>query len=246
MWDTPAKLISSTLVGLGQPEFLQEREVAEVVFRKVLYYYEGIRQSDQNLMASVTSEFTLGTGVNTKDLTALTSSAIVTPLWCERKVYDSTNDYWEFVPTVNLNTLEERRWRDLPAVAYYGGNPNHITAVFSIYGDEAATPQSTYRIWYSPTQSFTNNKDATLVFPSNLSPLVLIDCQLACIAPLITNASKYLGDRPELAARISAWESQREELRGEKAEWIPLWDSWRKRSRGAHRALNHTDVLGLD
>lgn len=248
MYQTPAQIISSVFVGLGKPEseLLQESEVAQVVFRKLAYYYEGIRQSDQNLMTNVTDAFTLSAGSNTKDLTTLTSSSIITPLWCERKIYDGANDFWEFVPTVNLDTLEEKRANYLPAVAYYGSTANQITAVFSLYGDDVDAPHNTYRIWYAPGNSFTNNKDATLSIPDNLCALVVVDSQLNCIDPLINNAAKYLEKRPGLAARIAAWQASVPRLEREKMEWTVLWESWRKRSRGAHRAINHTDVLGLD
>src|SRR4051812_29378284 len=126
MWETPAKIISSVLLGLGTPEslLLQESEAANVVFRKLSYYYEGVRQSDQNLLAQVTSEFTLASGVNSKDLTTLTSGNAIIPLWVERKTDDLTNDVWEFVPTVNMDTLPERRSQNKAAVGFYGSTPN--------------------------------------------------------------------------------------------------------------------------
>lgn len=244
MFETPSKIISSVMVGLGIPEkeLLDEHEIARIVFRKLAYYYEGIRQSDQNLMTSVTSEFTLATGANTKDLTALATD-IITPLWCERKIHDATNDYWEFVPTVNLDSLVERRARYEAAVSFYGSNANQITAAFSLYGDESGSPYSTYRIWYSPANSFTNNKDATLAIPDTVTALVAVDAQLNCIPQLIVNASKYLDKRPDLAARISAWQGMAGALQVEKAEWTKHFETWSRRSRGAHRAINHSEVL---
>lgn len=247
MLETPAKLISSVFIGLGRPEseLLQEFEVAQVVFRKLAYYYEGIRQSDQNLLAEKTSEFTLASGANSKDLTSLTSSDTITPLWCEQKVYDSTNDTWRFVPTVNMDTLPERREQGITAVGFYGDTANQITAEFSCYGDDLTAPYNTFRVWYAPANTFSANKDATITVPDTLTYVIETDAKLACIPILLVNASKYMDKRPELAARVSAWESLAQALMTEKAEWTERFETWRKRSRGSHRAINHNDVLGL-
>jgi hypothetical protein len=236
------------MAGLGFPEseLLQEADVARVVYRKLAFYYEGIRQSDQNLMTNVTDEFTLASGSRTQDISSLTTSAIITPLWCERKIYNGTNDVWEFVPTVNLDSVEERRFDGRIAVAYYGTTANQITAIFSAAGDESPSPRNTFRIWYSPANTFTANKDATIAIPDTLAALVAVDAQLNCIPILTVNCAKYMDKRPELGARVEAWQSMAGALQSEKQEWNALYEKWIRRSRGSHRAVNHSDVLGLD
>lgn len=245
MWETPAKLISSVVVGLGTPEslLLQESEVADVVFRKLAFYYEGFRQSDQNILAEKTSEFTLSANANSKDLTSLTSSEIIIPLWAERKAHDGTNDSWEFVPTVNLDTLPEYRANGRVAVSFHGDTPNQVTAEFSVYGDETSSPNSTYRVWYAPANSFSASRDATVAIPDTLTPLIVTDSKLALIPLLVVNASKHLSKQPDLSARIAAWNSMVEELRIEKAEWTKHYEGFRRKSRGFHRAVNHQHIL---
>lgn len=247
MYDTYSKIVTAVLVGLGlnnsEPDLLQESTIGQVVFRSLAKYYEDIRQSDQNLMAEKTSEFTLASGSNTKDLTALTGE-IVTPLWCELKIYDGGNDVWEFVPTVNINTLPERRAKGMIAVSFYGDTANQVTAEFSIYGDESS-PMSTYRVWYSPTNSFSANKDAALAIPDNLASLVVVDAQLNTIPVLLNHAAKYVHERPELPARMAAWQGMKEDLKLEKMEWTARFEKWVRRSRGAHRAIDHNPILDV-
>lgn len=248
MYETYSKIVTSVLVGLGlnnsEPDLLQESTIGQVVFRSLAKYYEHIRQSDQNLMAERTSEFTLASGANSKDLTTLTGE-IITPLWCERKIYDGTNDFWEFVPTVNIDTLPERRAAGLAAVAFYGDTANQITAEFSIYGDESVSPLSTYRVWYAPANSFSANKDATIAIPDNLAALVVVDAQLNTIPILLSHAARYSHERPDLPARMAVWQGMVGSLKEEKMEWTALFERWVRRSRGAHRSLNHNDILSI-
>lgn len=245
MLESPAKIISSVVIGLGTPEsiILQESEAANVVFRKLALYYEAVRQSDQGLLQEVTSEFTLASGSTTQDITALTSSDAIIPLWCERKIFSGgSTDTWEFVPTVNLDTIPENRIKGRVAVGFYGATPLQITAEFSFSGDETS-PFSTYRVWYAPSNPITGNKDQALAIPETLAPLVVVDSQLSLIPLMIVNASKYLDKQPQLAPRIAAWQGMMENLQVEKAEWLMKFEIWSRRSRGSHRAINFNEVL---
>ena len=245
MFDTFAKIITAVHVGLGSPEsnLLEEKDIANVVFRKAALHYEPIRQSDQNLMAKKTSEFTLAAGVNSQDLTSLTSSDIITPLWCEQKIYNSTNPMWRFVPTVNVDTLAERRELGRWAVGFYGDGANQITAEFSIYGDETSSPYNTYRVWYAPANVFTADRDARVAIPNTLTGLIVIDVQISCIALILVNAAKYVDKEPQLVPRVAAWRELKEELKDERGQWAMNFDKWVKRSRGGHRAVNHNEIL---
>lgn len=246
MYETPAKILSSAYIGLGrpEPELLQQNELAEVMYRKLNYYYEGARQSDQNLNAKKTDEFSLDAGSCTYNLTENAGDAVV-PLWCERKLFDyvGNNPVWQFVPTVNMDTSAERREEMIIAVSYYGEQPNQIIASFSIYGDEMVMPYNKFRIWYAPLSTFSANINEAIQMPANLTALVTIDTIIGAIPQIILNASKYLDKRPELAARVEALKLLLASAQLEKAEWLEWWQNWRKMSRSAHRAINHNDVL---
>ena len=77
------------------------------------------------------------------------------------------------------------------------------------------------------------------------SSLVVVDSQLNCIPQLIVNASKFIDKRPDLKARMDAWSSMIPFLTQEKMEWGALWEGFRKKSRGSHRAINHNDILEM-
>jgi hypothetical protein len=231
--DAYSKIVSSVILGLGrpEPELLSEAEVAEIIYGQLEYYLEGIRQSDQNLVTKRTAEFTVDSTFQ-KDLTALTSGDIAVPLWCERKVGDS----WEFVETVNLDTLPQRAQQNYAAVAYIGDNPSQITAEFSYYNND------TFRIAYSPVNSFLT-ADVLGQFPTNLVRLIIVASKLEATFMLIMNALKYVDKRPELSARIKGWEILQQGLVADRQRWREWYDGYRKSSRGYHRAKNRTDIL---
>ena len=247
MYDTPAKILSSAYVGLGspEPEILQQSELAQVMWRKISYYYEGARQSDQNLTSKLSPEFTLANHECSVDLQALTDDDIIVPLWCERKLFDyaANNPVWCFVPTVNMDILPERRYQEIIAVGYHGENPNDLIAEFSVYGADMVEPYNRFRIWYAPKSAYSQNINEAINIPVNLTTIITIDTQIAAIPQMILNASKYIDKRPELGARVEAWKVLLASLTVEKAEWKEWWETWRKQSRSYHRAVNHNDVL---
>lgn len=247
MLDSVAKIFSSVILGLGTPEslLLQECAMANIVYRKIAYYDEGMRQTDQNVLAKKTSEFTLAAGVNSQDMTSLTASDIVIPLWCERQIYSGANVSWEFVPTVNMDTLAEYRSRRLPGVAFYGDTPSQITAEFSYFGDETQSPYNTFRVWYSPISAESANREAAITMPATLTHLIVVDAQLAILPLLVVNAAKYLDKQPQMAPRISAWQGMMPSLMQEKSEWTARFETWNRKSRSFHRARNHTEVLDV-
>lgn len=249
MFETPAKLLTSVIVGLGRPEsqILQEAEAADVLYRKLAFYYESVRQAGQGLNVKKTSEFTLAAGVNTQNISTLTTSDAITPLWVERKIYNGpSNPAWEFVQTVNADTLAEKRELGEPAVAFYGETPNQLIAEFSFYGDEVGSPYNICRVWYAPANDFSANKDGTIAIPETVAAVVSVDTKLNCIPLMLANAAKYLDKQPQLADRMNAWREMQASLTVEKEEWLRHFNAWSKRSRGAHRAINHAEVIDLD
>lgn len=247
LYDTPAKILSAGFITLGrpEPELLGVAEFTNIVFRKLAYYYEGCRASDQNIASKKTVEFTLTGSENSIDLTAFTGGDIITPLWCEVKAYDSigTNPVWAFVPTVNMDTLPERRAETILAVGYYGDNPTQLTAEFSFYGDEAILPNNTFRIWYTPQNVFSPDINASVNIPDNLLALIMVDTCIVAIGQIEVNAGKYLEKRPSLKDRIVLWDKLEARLKEEKAEWMEWYTAFRTQSRSYHRAVNHNDVL---
>lgn len=244
-WDTPAKIMSAAYLGLGrpEPELLQRDELSDIVFQRLAFYYEGIRTSDQNAMSKWTSEFTLSASESTKNLTALTSSDIVMPLWAERKREAGTTPIWEFVPTVNLDSLTDKRLTGESAVTFYGETANSIFMQASYFGSEVGTPYSTFRVRYAPVNSFSANVDASITIPDNLTPLIVTDVKLQALPLMQVNMAKYALERPGYEARMASFAALQQQLMMNKEEWKPMYERFVRRSRG-QRARHRNDILG--
>lgn len=250
MYSTVSEVFNTAFVGLGrpEPELLQESDLAQIVYERLNFYYETLRQSDQNLTVRKSVEFQLSSGSNEYDLTAAVENegyGIIEPLWCERKLTNFAygNPVWVFVPCVNADTQSDRRVERILTVSYYGDNPNQITAVFSAYGDEVLTPNNSFRIWYAPQNVFSSSIGATVTVPQNLTALVVCDVKIIALAQMQMEASKYVDKRPNLAMRMKAWDRMTMELERQKVGWDKWFQSFANRSRSAHRAINHIDVL---
>lgn len=247
MYDTPAKIASTVWNMVGQPEseLLQQSDLLLVVFERLALYYEGSRASDQNIASKKTVEFTLEGNENSIDLTEYTNGDIITPLWCEVKIwnYGGSNPVWQYVPTVNMDTLPERRMENILAVGFHGDNPTQLTAEFSVYGDESVLPYNTYRIWYTPQNVFSSDINATVRIPDNLTALIVVDSALNVIPTIQLNAAKYVDKRPELGARMATLDKAAERFEIKKTEWLRWWEKFRIQSRSYHRAADHNDVL---
>lgn len=245
-WNTPAKIMSAAFIGLGQPEpeLLQRSELADIVFQRLAFYYEGIRSSDQNLVSKWTDEFQLPADTASINLSTLTDEDILMPLWAERRQTADPDGIWEFIPAVNLDTLAEKRSIGEAAVAFSGTNRNDIVAEFSYFGNEVSPPAATFRIRYAPVGfAATGDLSEAVGIPDNFTPLLIADVKLHAIPLLQVNASKYLALRPELQARVAAWGTLAQQLVLDREEWSKLYESFIRRSRTSGRARNRSDVL---
>jgi len=247
VYDSPAKIASTVWNMVGQPEteLLQQSDLLLVVFERLSLYYEGARASDQNIASKKTVEFTLVGSESSVDLTDYTDGDIIVPLWCEVKIFDyaGMNPVWQYVPTVNMDTLPERRRENILAVGYHGENPTQLTAEFSVYGNESVLPYNTFRIWYTPQNVFSSDINATVSIPDNLLALIVVDSALNVIPTIQLNAAKYADKRPELALRMATLDKASQRFEIKKQEWLEWWEAFRIQSRSYHRAVDHNDVL---
>lgn len=251
MYDTVAEILSSSYIGLGkpEPELLTESELAQIVFERLNYYYQKARASDQNLIVRVTEEFTLAAGSDEKDITALVEAdgfTISEPLWVERKLLDySGNDpVWVNVPIINTDTISDRRLEFIVAASFYGAVPQQITMKLSVYGDEVVIPYNKFRVWYAPGNVFGDTTAQQIIVPDNVSALVMVDTKIQAFGQMQVEAAKYVDKRPELKNRMIAWDRMTAQLNTQKVEWMKVFTDFINRSRSAHRAMNHIDVLG--
>jgi hypothetical protein len=231
-------------LGRPEPEFLQSSELEEIFWQRLAWFYEGIRTSDQNIMSKWTSEFSITSTDNTKDLSTLTSDDILFPLWAERKITTTTNSVWEFLPTVNLDTLADARKHAQPAVAFSGTATDVITATFSYYGGEVGAPLYTFRIRYQPKSSYSADIDTAHMLPDNLTPLLVADVKAAVVPQMIANALKHKPDSPdEIDARIQGWTMVKAQAETDVMRWMPAYEQFIRRSRTGIRGRNRRDTL---
>jgi len=247
--DTVSELYSAVYQGLGMPEdqYLSKTELANILFRQLALRLESVRQSEQRIAIAKSTQFTLGSDEDEKNLTTLETDFVI-PLWVERQTVDlNSRPVWQFVPTVNLSQLQSRRQLAVPAVSFYGADSTEVIAKFSYYGSEVAQPSRYTQVWYSTTVPVPSDESSSLNLPDNLTNMVTLDCMFLALPIMITNASKYVTDIPSLAPLVAAWKDvMMPSVDRERMEFQKFFELWRKGSRGGHRSRRRRDVLRRD
>lgn len=248
MYSTLSQIFSAAYIGLGLTEpgqdwVLPRLQLANIAYRRLSIRLEGVRQSENAISIAKTVEFQLGGTSNEQNLTSLANDFVV-PMWVERQELNILNNpIWAFVPTINLNMLQQRRQLGLPAVSFYGGTAAEVIAQFSYYGNEAQSTFMNHRVWYLPTVPMPDNEQQPLDIPDNLTNIVVLDVMCSAIPQMIVAASGRLKDMPELAEQMKAWDMLLMSLKGEQQEMQVLWDKWMKESRGSHRPRRRGDIM---
>ena len=250
MNDTLANLYSSIYASLSQPtdEILSRYELATIVMRRLTLRLESVRQSEQReQICSTPLEFTLASDDNEVVLTDLTTDFVI-PMWAEFKSWNYLqNPVWQFLPTVNLSMLQEKRSRWQYACSFYGSNAREVKFQASLYGGESTIMNpyaATIRVYYSQTLPLPETELSTIALPDNLVQMVMFDSLVSAIPLMQANASKYVQDRPQLIPQIAAWNGLYEQYKMEKMEFEKYFEQWRLESRGSHRPSMRSDVLG--
>lgn len=249
MNDTLAQLYSSCYTSLTMPpdEILSRYELSTIVMRRLAYRLEAVRQSEQGEQISGTPlEFTLASGDNEVVLTDLTTDFVI-PMWAEFKSWNYLqNPVWQFLPTVNLSMLQEKRARWQYACSFYGPDAREVRFQASLYGNESTIMNpyaATIRVWYSQDIPLPDYEGTTIALPNNLVQMVYFDSIVSAIPLMQANASKYVNDRPQLIPQVTAWNGLLAQYREEKAEFEKFFENWRTESRGSHRPQMRGDVL---
>ena len=232
-------------MSLGQPtdDIITKAELAQILFRRASLRLESVRQSEQRVAIAKSSDFTLTSGSDEKNLTDLETDFVI-PLWIEQKIVAlADHPFWAFVPTVDLAILQQRRAIGQVAVAFYGGTSQEVIAKFSYFGNELSSPFNQFRAWYSPTVPFPTTDNEGFALPDNLVGMLALDTMVYAIPLMITNAAKQLKDKPELEGQIRAWQLLLISHKEEQKEFEELFEMWRRGSRGGHRARRRMDVM---
>lgn len=243
---TYSQIYSAAYLSLGQPndDILSKLELCNIVQRRWSYRMEGVRQSEQGVIIAKSSEFTLANDEDSEDLTTLESDFAV-PMWVERQTITYlSNPIWEFVPTVNLNILEQFRSNFMPAVAFHGSNPSEVIAKFSYFGNETWLQQSRiHRVWYLPDLTQPSTEETAISLPDNIVNILIYDTVVSAIPLMQMNMAKQLNNRPELKDQMEALKGLYAQYTMEQKDFEKLFDKWANESRGAHRPRRRNDVL---
>lgn len=241
--------MASSYNSLGQPpdNILSRLELSTIMFRRLSYRLEAVRNSEQGeQICSTPVEFQLGNGEDEVVLTDLASDFVI-PLWAEFKSWSNLgNPVWIYLPTVNLSMLAQQRVLGKYACSFYGPNAREVRFKSSLYGNEI--PLVTYtapivHVYYAQDVPFPAREDSTIDLPNNLVTMVMYDTLVSALPLMITNGSKLLLDQPQLAPQLKAWEQLYQHYQMEKAEFEHLFEKWRRESRGSHRPRKRPDVL---
>lgn len=246
MCDQLSQVYSSVYLSLGQPtsDLLSKLELGNMVVRHLSYRLETVRQSEQGIQIAKSSTFTLAANENSEDLTALEADFVI-PMWVERQaILDYANHpVWQFVPTVNISMLQQKRAEGVPAVAFYGSNPREVIAEFSYFGNDVFGQSANHRVWYLPTLNFPTTESGTIDLPENLVNVLVYDTLVSAIPLIKVNMSKQLKDRPELKAQMDAYDGLMQSHLMEQARFEKVFNKWVTESRGGHRPRRRPDVL---
>lgn len=243
--DTFAQIMSSAYLGLGQPDdsILSKLELTNIIQRQMSYRLEAVRQSEQGISIAKTSEFTLAADENEKNLTTLETDFVI-PMWVEAQIYNyGSEPVWQFIPTVNLAQLQEKRAQIIPAVSFYGSSATEVIAQFSYYGQDVINQFRTHRVWYLPEIATVTSEDDSIALPNNLVNMLVYDTYVAAIPLMQFNMAKQLKERPELETQMGALKALQAQYAGERDQFQIWFDKWRKESRGAHRPRRRGEVL---
>lgn len=246
---TFSELMSATYNSLTQPpdNILSRLELATILFRRLSFRLEAVRNSEQAEQISTTPiEFTLASGVDEAVLTTLASDFVI-PLWAEYKLPSySGNPVWKFLPTVHLSMLAQQRNLGRYACSFYGSNAREVIFKSSLYGNEVTlitATAATIHVYYSQDIPFPTSEDETISLPNNLVNMIGYDALVSALPIMIANAAKLLKDQPDLAPQMTAWQGLYAHYQGERAEFEHYFNKWKSESRGSHRPRSRPDVL---
>lgn len=245
--DTVAKMYSDAYLGLGQPDdaILSRLELGNIVFRRIAFRLEQIRQSEQAISIAKTTVFELDPDSDQKDLTALEPDFII-PMWGEVLLSNILgNPVWGFIPTVHISMLPQQRVLGIPSVAFHGTNALEVLATFSFYGNELLLMNNynQIRVWYSPTVNLPTNENQVVELPQNLVSMVTYDIYVSAIPLMATNAAKQFAKNPALKDQVEQWNKLYAQYQLERQEFQFLYEKWCKESRGSHRPRRRGNVL---
>jgi hypothetical protein len=237
---TISEIASDAYAALGKPpsHWLHPRDLLRIVRRRLAFTLTTLSQGDQNHTVSK-YEFT-----PTAKEHSLASIGNGSPAWMEYRVFNgetADSDEWTFVPTVNLDSLED--YRPNLAVAFYrDGATNQLKARFT-YGARDWQSETTgkFRLWYDPDANVQKAMTDASGLPPNFNYLIADGTIIDAIGLMMNNVAGLEEGVSDM--QVAAWR----EIQGRAADRLVGWErafkEHKNRSRGAQRGRNRRPVL---
>lgn len=222
---------------------LDRLELVNIIYRRLSFRLEAVRQSEQAELIAKTAQITLASGEDEVDLTEDYPDFVI-PLWAEYKSWAYLqNPVWVFLPTVHLSMLAKKRAMAEYVCSFYGDQPRQVKIKTSLYGNEVFTPAATLQIFYSPTIPFPTTESETIDLPDNIINMVRFDAVVSALMLMQTNAAALVDKQPGLDRQMKAWDKMYIHFQGERDEFAKYFKKWAEESRGSHRPRARGDVL---
>lgn len=238
---TLAQLITETLAGIGFPpkEFCAVEDAARAVTHSLALAKQVTTFSSQNL------DFRkYEWSPSSRDESLLGAPDISVPAWVERQI-STTDDYWAFVPTCNLTTLEESRSRGEFRCAFYV-EQGQLRIRFSYNPQDLSYPD--HRLWFDPNPWLAETLNDTALdsqataLPSNFFPMIAGMAELELIPTIRIRAAQNT-ENPASEQLIAAWIARESYLKVKVAAWRDRFQHFAYGARGARRGQRRRNIL---
>lgn len=256
-----AEIVSEVHQSLGSPpaDWLSIRDVVSLVRSRLAYRLTRVFQSDQN-QNTVAVSFRLGLSPSEDpndpdnpiaDPREQILADIGTPVWAERRIAagnGTSGEYWEYIPTVNLDSLEDWRNEGMAAVAFYRDSSlDYLKMRYTFAPDEIAESAEgdNFRIWYDPLVDVATALDSESALPANFNYMIVDDVLVSAIPVMMNNVARFsnMGEIIVSDLQIKAWQGLQQAAATRMMLWEGAFNEYRNRSKGSQRGRTRRNVL---
>lgn len=239
MLDTQAQLTTDVLQGLGFPpeEYLSVEDAYRAVTNSLAFYLQILAQSNQNQVIRHVTFTPTSRDVVVNQQGVPGSS----PAWVERQVGNIPNETFEFVPTCNLNALEDARLRGEARCAFYS-EQNQLHIRFS-YNPQNLSYR-THRLWFDPSPQLANALNDPHGMPANFYPMVSARAIARCVPLMLIKSAQLQEDGKEVNKQlIAGWEMAANVANTEMKDFENRYKRHVFESKGSERGRMRRNVL---
>jgi hypothetical protein len=237
--DTQAQLTTDVLQGLGYPaeEYLSVLDAYRAVTNALCYYLQILAQSNQNQIIRHVNFTPASRDVVMAQEDVPGSS----PAWVERQIGNVPNETFIYVPTCNLNALEDARERGEMRCAFYS-EQGQLHIRFS-YNPQDYTYR-THRLWYDPAPQLANALNDPHGMPANFYPMPVARAITRCVPVMLIKSAQLQEDGKEVSPQlIAGWEAASNVANAEMKDFENRYKHYVFEAKGSERGRMRRNVL---